>query len=274
MICGVGPTETTIADRAWRCRMRCLECGAETAELAQVCARCGAPAAVQASAAAGRAEDGSGDTSALLPGESLHQTAGQRPGPSSRRNALVLAGLGFVVLVAVIVLVASVMTIITRLSMSTSSKSPPRSASSNSPKAPGSPAASGSPSPSASQLTYDQLRAGDCVQVPNINTSTWPDVFTVVPCDQLHTGEVFFAGNIWPQSIAYPGDNATDMQADARCGSAFTKYDGISPDQSAFNYASDLPDSTSWLSGDRSVQCIAYDPSGAPIFSSIKGSHQ
>jgi Septum formation len=255
--------------------MRCGECGAESAELAQLCARCGAPAALEASVAADQAEAGSGDSSAPLPGESLHQTAGQHPEPSSRRNALVLAGLGFVVLVAVTVLVASVTTIITRLSTSTSSKSPPRSASSNSPKAPGSPTASGPPSPSASQLTYDQLRAGDCVQVPNINTaSTWPDVFTVVPCSQSHTGEVFFAGDIWPQSIAYPGDNATDKQADARCGSAFTKYDGISPDQSAFTYAWDLPDSTSWLSGDRSVQCIAYDPSGAPLFSSIEGSHQ
>jgi Septum formation len=205
----------------------------------------------------------------------VHQAAGQRPAPSSRRNALVLAGLGFVLLVAVTVLVVSVTTIITRLSTSTSSKSPPRSASSNSPKAPGSPTASGPPSPLASQLTYDQLEPGDCLQLPNINTIVnFPDVFTVVPCSQSHTGEVFFSGDIWPQSLAYPGDNEVNNQADARCARAFTAYDGIPPDQSAYNYAYLTPGSTTWPSGDRSVQCIAFEPSGAPLYSSIKGSNQ
>jgi hypothetical protein len=159
----------------------------------------------------------------------------------------------------------------TSSSSSTSSVPSPRP--SSSPKASSSPRPSSSPKASASRLSYDQLRPGDCVQVPNINTiNAWPNVFAVVPCTKQHTGEVFFTGDIWPQSIAYPGDNATDNQAETRCGRAFTAYDGISADQSAFTYAWDLPDSTSWSWGDRSVQCIAYDPNGAPIDYSIKGS--
>ena len=130
------------------------------------------------------------------------------------------------------------MAVIVVLALANSPTSPARSTASTSPAASGSPARSGSPSPSARQLSYDQLRPGDCVRVPDISTiSAWPSFFTVVPCAQPHTGEVFFTGDIWPQSIAYPGDNATNKQAGARCGRAFTAYDGIPSDQSAFNYA-------------------------------------
>jgi uncharacterized membrane protein YhaH (DUF805 family) len=241
------------ADAAAAPPPRCLECGADNAGAAQACARCGAPLAQQPPVAAGAAGDPPG--SIPLP----HEPAGRPARPGARRNALVIAGAGLAALVAVIVVLA----------LANSPTSPVRSAASKSP------AASGSPAPSARQLSYDQLRPGDCVRVTNISTiSAWPSFFTVVPCAQSHTGEVFFTGDIWPQSMSYPGDNATNKQAEARCGRAFTAYDGISSDQSAFNYAWDLPDSTSWLSGDRSVQCIAYEPSGTALHSSIKRSNQ
>ena len=229
-------------------RTRCRECGAETAGAAQVCARSGASV---------RHEPPVVDAAAGGPGAPIalpHELVGQRTGRSPRRNALIMVGAGITALAAVIAVIA----------IANSSVSSHSSVSS----AP-------SPTASTSRLAYDQLRPGDCLQVPNINTiSTWPNFFTVVPCAQRHTGEVFFAGDIWPQSMAYPGDNATSKQADARCGRAFTPYDGISPDRSAFTYAYDLPDSTSWPSGDRSMQCIAYDPNGASMDHSLKGSNQ
>ena len=194
-----------------------------------------------------------------------HELAGRPTRPGTRRNALVIAGGGLAALAAVIVVVV----------LASSPTSSVRSTAPSSPTAAGSPKAAGSPSPSASQLTYDQLAPGDCLQLPNINTiSNFPDVYTAVPCSQSHTGEVFFSGDIWPQSFAYPGDNKVDNQADARCDRAFTAYDGIPPDQSAYNYIYLPPDSSSWASGDRSVQCIAYEPSGAQLYSSIKGSNQ
>ena len=231
----------------------CLECGAHNDGAAQVCARCGAPLAHQPPVTAGAA--GESRDSIPLP----HELAGRRSRPGARRNALVIAGAGLTALVAVIAVLA----------LATSPTSPVRPAASKSP------AASGSPAPPTNQLTYEQVQPGDCVQVPHITTiSNYPDVFTVVPCSQSHTREVFFSGDIWPQSSAYPGDNNVNNAAIARCDRAFTAYDGISQDQSAYTYLYYYPDSGSWAVGDRLVQCVAYDPSGAPIFSSIKGSNQ
>ena len=231
----------------------CLECGAHNDGAAQVCARCGAPLAHQPPVTAGAA--GESRDSIPLP----HVLAGRRSRPGARRNALVIAGAGLTALVAVIAVLA----------LATSPTSPVRPAASKSP------AASGSPAPPTNQLTYEQVQPGDCVQVPHITTiSNYPDVFTVVPCSQSHTREVFFSGDIWPQSSAYPGDNNVNNTAIARCDRAFTAYDGISQDQSAYTYLYYYPDSGSWVVGDRLVQCVAYEPSGAPFHSSIKGSNQ
>ena len=254
-------------------RMRCLECGAETAEAARFCAQCGAPVIRQPSAA-DPAAGGPGD-STRLPDELVGQRAGHR----SRRNAPIIIGAGFAALAAAIAAIALAGS--TSPSRSSASPNPPASRASASPsRASASPSrASASPSPPASsapsvgQLTRDQLQPGDCLQVPGINTiSQWPGVFTAVPCARPHTGEVFFAGNIWPQSLAYPGDQPVNDQAEARCDRSFARYVGIPVDQSAYTYAWDMPDDGSWAIGDRSVQCIAYHPGGASVNVSIKRS--
>lgn len=129
-------------------------------------------------------------------------------------------------------------------------------------------------SSSTNQLTADQLRPGDCLTGSNMglgNSNPWPDYVTAVPCTQRHLAEVFFAGDAWPQSLAYPGDNSIASQADARCSTAFIAYDGIPSEQSVFTYTTVMPDNTAWSSGDRSLQCVAYDPSGASMNYSIKG---
>ena len=130
----------------------------------------------------------------------------------------------------------------------------------------------------------DELQTGDCLTGSDLGlgdtNSPWPDWFTVVSCTQQHIAEVFFAGNAWPQSRAYPGDNAIDNLADDRCNTAFTAYDGITSDNSVFTY--DFIDpfgSDDWASGDRWLVCVAYMstsqyPGGAPVDYSIKGSHQ
>jgi hypothetical protein len=261
-------------------QMTCPECGAESAEAAQVCARCGASIARQGSVGADPAEGGSGDQIAPSAGDGPHQPAGQRPEPSARRNALVLACLGVVVLVAVTALVWSATTIVARLSSSAASRSSasaaPRSSASASRRS------SASPTASARQLTFDQLKPGDCLQGPGLNlgtTNPWPDYFNVVSCTQQHTAEVFFADNAWPSAQAYPGDNKVESQADARCNTAFRTYDGIDNSQSAFTYDYSSPDNVAWADGDRSLLCIAYEATqqyqgGAPVNYSIRGSHR
>jgi Septum formation len=245
----------------------CLECGAENAGAAQVCARCGAPLAHQPPAAASMA--GEARSSTPLP----HELAGRRNRPEARRTALILAGLGFVVLVAVTVLVASVMMIITRSVSSRPSASSARPASSP---------PSASPPPSRLQLAVDQLKAGDCLTGSGLGLGTdspWPDSVTAVPCTQQHIAEVFFAGDAWPQSQAYPGDNAINNQGDDRCNTAFVAYDGTASDNSAFSYDFlDPSGADDWASGDRWLVCVAYsptaqDPGGASVAYSIKGSN-
>ncbi len=245
--------------------VRCLECGAQSAEATEVCARCGAPIILQPPAAADPAAREAGDSIASLAGGAPHQLAGQRAKPAySRRNALVLAGVGLVTLAAVATVIVT--------SNSSVSSTP-----------------SSSLTPSALQLTEDQLRPGDCLlgsglslndsSLPD-NSNPWPDLFEAVPCNKQHIAEVFLAGNVWPQPLAYPGDGEIWMQADGRCGSAFQAYvAGRLKYITGFTYDMIYPDNTSWPSGDRLLVCVAYKwtsqyPGGAPVDYSIRGSNQ
>jgi hypothetical protein len=130
------------------------------------------------------------------------------------------------------------------------------------------------------QLTWDQVRAGDCLRGELLefgDGAGLPDEVTSVPCQQPHRGEVVFAGDIWPAAQAYPGDDAIADQADDRCARELTAYEGTSQrDRAAFTYEPVVPGSDSWAGGDRSLTCIAYQPSnrgGASVSYSIKGGH-
>ena len=200
------------------------------------------------------------------------------PEPSARRNALVLTGLGVVLLVAVTVLAWSATTIVARLSSPTSSRSYASSAPTTSPSA------SSSSTSSSRQVAYPQLQPGDCLvgsDLPLSGYGTWPYYFTAVPCAQRHIAEVFFAGNLWPQALAFPGDDTAYNQAAYRCADGFSAYVAGSVHNTAnFAYATIAPDSSTWPDGDRLVVCVAYQvtedsyPDAAPVDFSIKGSHQ
>jgi hypothetical protein len=135
---------------------------------------------------------------------------------------------------------------------------------------------------SANQLTWDQLRPGDCLAGSNMglgSSTPWPDHVTRVACTQSHEAEVFFAADNWPQSLAYPGTTTIDDAARARCETAFTVYDGTNFMSSVFSFDPIFDDDSSdWASGDRSLECVAYEPSsagpsgGTPVDYSIKGS--
>jgi hypothetical protein len=146
----------------------------------------------------------------------------------------------------------------------------------------GSSMSSPNPNPNPNQLAWDQLRPGDCLTGSNLplgNDNPWPEYVTRVDCTKLHRAEVFFAGNNWPQSMAFPGKDAVISQSEARCDTAFAAYDGLPPAQSrSFTYNTVSPlDSSDWASGDRLLLCVAYEPesgpaSGAPTDDfSIKG---
>jgi hypothetical protein len=173
---------------------------------------------------------------------------GQRASPGySKRKILVLAGAGLALVTALITVIAV-----------------------------------HSSAQSADQLTWDQLRSGDCLAGSNMGLATgspWPDYVTSVPCTKQHEAEVFFAGDTWPQSLAYPGGDAVNGRSDARCVTAFAAYDGVDYTVSAFSFTEIVPGSSAWASGDRLLVCLAYEPSsgpsgGTPVDYSIKGSNK
>jgi|GEM_PF-862421 len=229
--------------------IRCAECGQQTAEGSQYCALCGAPLAQQRSVAAEPSAGGSGDA---IAGHQPALAAGQRAPEDAVVSeqagrgkllwpALVIAGL-LAVVVAVVVIATN------------SSSSAPTAS-------------------SVRQLTVDQLRPGDCLRASNMGLGTgsaWPDLVTAVPCSQQHLAEVFFAGNIWPQSMAYPGDDTLSNQSYDRCQNALTAYVGSIKYLGTFTFDFIAPDRTTWPSGDRSVQCVAYTYTLQSVNYSIK----
>jgi hypothetical protein len=229
--------------------VRCSECGAANAETAQSCIRCEAPIAKQRSVAQPTV-DGSGGmimTRRQAPpaDQAILEDAPPAPRAGSgnpRRRALVLASVGVVVLAVVTVAIVAV----------TSSVS------------------------STHRLADGQLRPGDCVRGSNLGLDTdglWPRVVTVVPCAEEHLAEVFFAGNVWPQSLAYPGSNEVSRQANNRCDTALDAY-ARRPDRLVtFTDRAIYPGRTVWSSGDRRVLCVAYKANYQSVDYSIRESN-
>ena len=234
--------------------MTCAECGQETAGSSQYCAACGAPLTQQRSVVAESATPAVGEavtTGPQAPSVGPQATEDAPSGQRAGRGKLLwvaVAGVGFVALLGVVLAT--------------------RSASTSTP----------SSMPSTGELREDQLRSGDCLQGSDMVLGSgdffaWPRLVMAVPCAQQHLAEVFFAGNAWPQSRAFPGENAIVNQGLARCHSAFRAYDGIVSSASAFAIDYITPDSAAWASGNRWVICVAYEP-WAPVTFSIRGSHR
>lgn len=137
--------------------------------------------------------------------------------------------------------------------------------------------------PLTGHVSMGDLRQGDCLTGSSLDlggSNPWPDWVAGAPCTSQHLAEVFFAGNAWPQAMAYPGDAAVGDQADARCQAEFKAYDGIDNSTSAFTISSVVPGpADDWASGDRQLICVAYQATpapveGTPVDYSIKGSHK
>jgi DivIVA domain-containing protein len=218
---------STAADpAAGAVQITCLECGADSAEATEVCARCGAPASYQPPAA-----------------DPAVARRAVYSGPS--RRLLTTVGMATVLVVAGGIIAG----LIIHSKYSTSSI------------------------PSTDQLTIYQLQTGDCLQGSDqgsFNEENGP--FIAVPCTQPHTAEVFFAGNAWPRSLAYPGDQAIHDDGYARCNLAFSAYDGTDSSSSAFGVTSSTPDSSTWPGGDRRLVCFATTLGSVDY--SIRGSGQ
>jgi hypothetical protein len=139
------------------------------------------------------------------------------------------------------------------------------------------------PAPGAQQLYYSDYQTGDCLygSYPNRGGGTWPSMAWQVPCGQSHSDEVFFASlTYWPAGAAYPGTQAVQDQGYAACESQFTRYVGVYPVDSVYNWTYVAPyPASDWQAGDRELACIAYKwmpghSNGVPMKGSIRGSAQ
>lgn len=119
----------------------------------------------------------------------------------------------------------------------------------------------------AGEVRADRLRVGDCFDDQDDDS---PDGFPVVPCDQPHDNEVFFAFVV--PGDDFPGQDALADQAAARCRDApFTDYVGVSIDASVLRVFYVLPSQETWdRFDDRTLVCALYDEDRAPLDGSAR----
>ncbi|MBF4461341.1 MULTISPECIES: septum formation family protein [unclassified Rathayibacter] len=106
-----------------------------------------------------------------------------------------------------------------------------------------------------------QLRVGDCLNDELTETATEVTDVPTVPCSEPHAYEVF-QNVTMTDADDYPGSDATTQQAETDCGAAFESFVGASPEESDLDFSYYYPTQESWDSGDRTINCLATDPSG------------
>jgi hypothetical protein len=119
----------------------------------------------------------------------------------------------------------------------------------------------------AGDVALSDLRVGDCV--PSLPTGTVV-VVRVVPCSDPHAGEVYNIASL--PAGPYPGDDQVRRLSVGECQGALPRYVSAPPGTTGYDISYLMPLETSWSSeGNRSVICIAHDPSKSPLVGSIQG---
>ena len=119
-----------------------------------------------------------------------------------------------------------------------------------------------------------ELAVGTCV---NDHVVTEGDrlrhVLTARPCTEPHDAEVFAVFTIQAgPTVPFPGDRAMERQARSGCLSGFEPYVGHDYTTSTLAIAILRPVESTWVRGDRTVVCSAYDTDLVPLTGSVRGS--
>lgn len=94
-----------------------------------------------------------------------------------------------------------------------------------------------------------------------------------VPCEEEHTHEIY-AVVVSPASV-YPGFEALETTAQARCLAEFEEFVGISAFDSELFYSWLVPTLTSWdREDDREIVCVVGARDGEPLTGSVRGSNR
>jgi hypothetical protein len=132
----------------------------------------------------------------------------------------------------------------------------------------------------------------DITNDDNTDTGTEDDVFALVPgdcfneetdaetistvdiveCDVPHKWEAF--ESIQMTQEEYPGEEATQSEADTSCNDPFTEYVGLTYDESIYDYSFYYPTQETWDDSqlqDREILCLAKADDDSEITGSLKG---
>ncbi|CAN5234377.1 septum formation family protein [soil metagenome] len=113
------------------------------------------------------------------------------------------------------------------------------------------------------------ITVGDCLNDASVSgqISTVP----IVDCSGPHDSEAYFSGNL--DGTDYPGEDAVKQGAEGVCGPAFATFVGAPyKEGSGYDYSYYTPTKESWAAGDREIMCVVFDPSGAQVTGTLKGS--
>lgn len=116
-------------------------------------------------------------------------------------------------------------------------------------------------------LGVDDLRIGDCFDLGDGEVE-FSDV-DAGPCNEPHQFELFHVAT-WDGGSGYPTDEAMVEFVLANCDPAFEAYVGSSPMTSQFGWEPFTPTEPAWTAGDRSIRCVASDPSDPALTASIR----
>jgi hypothetical protein len=117
-------------------------------------------------------------------------------------------------------------------------------------------------------LQVQDLRIGACFNLKDEAADSVSDV-DAKPCTEAHRYELYHVANM--SEGDYPSDDQLSAFVEQECVGAFATYVGLSYDTSTLDVVYFTPSSDAWKSGDRSVQCAAYDPGDTAVVGTLHG---
>ena len=94
-------------------------------------------------------------------------------------------------------------------------------------------------------------------------------VLPVVPCGEPHTHEIYAIE--FSEAATYPGFEALEADAQAKCLGAFEDYVGVSAFDSELFFSWLVPTLNSWdRDDDRQIVCVIGEGNGAPLVGTVK----
>lgn len=111
------------------------------------------------------------------------------------------------------------------------------------------------------------IRVGDCVETADLGTEV--QTIPTRPCSEAHDSEVYAGTEM--TDADFPGDEATDAQADDFCYGEFNQFVGLAFEESVLGYMYLMPSEQTWNElDDREILCLVVDPSGG-VTGTMKG---